>query len=42
MQTYIDIGKNQAQTPVQALTLPVLVEPKEQPLKARFFNLYFG
>ena len=42
MQTYMDIVKNQAhvQAPVQVSTTPV--EPKKQPLKACFPNLYFG
>ena len=34
--------KNQAQALVQAPAPPLLVEPKEQPLKARFRDLYFG
>ena len=42
MQTYMDTVKNQAQAPVQAPTPPVSVESKEQPLKARFPDLYFG
>ena len=42
MQIYMDTVKNQAETPVQAPALPVSVEPKKQPLKARFPKLYFG
>ena len=42
MQTYMGNIKNQAQAWVQVLTFPVLVEPKEQSLKARFLNIYFG
>ena len=42
IQTYMDIVQNQAQVPVQAPALPVLVEPKEQPLKSWFSDLYFG
>ena len=42
MRTYMDTVKNQAQVqaPVQVPAPPV--EPKEQPLKARFPDLYFG
>ena len=42
MQTYMDTIKIQAPALVQAPASPVLVEPKEQPLKARFPDLYFG
>ena len=41
MQTYMDTIKNHSQTPVQAPATPILVEPKEQLLKAWFPDLYF-
>ena len=42
IQMYMDTIKDQAQALVQAPAPPVSVEPKEQPLKAQFPNLYFG
>ena len=42
MWTYIDIVKNQAQVQAPVQVPAPLVEPKEQPLKARFPDLYFG
>ena len=47
MQTYMNTVKNQVQAHVQAPAPPVQfptppVEPKEQPFKARFPDLYFG
>ena len=42
MRTYMDIVKNQDQVLVQAATPPVSVEPKEQPPKTWFPDLYSG
>lgn len=42
MQTYMDTVKNQVQVQAPAPTIPALGEPKEQPLKAQFPDLYFG